>query len=238
MSVPPSIEAVVWSSSTRRRHFHFQAVGHRSTNLQIKREAPIPGAFSLRKGMRKFNLKSKKGRREYARAYYKNNKKKLAKQQAANRRTKKVAKRIAAYNKKYNKKYSKKNYKKNRKRINERRAVRRAVTGPNMNTKHNALLRRHRWELVPRGIKGRPMSLEAHRKKLHFAGGRERRCWYFSGENNKTGSGLDRLDNNKTYTVANTVPCCTGCNHWRGHTHTVRETRNHVKPMRDAQPRN
>lgn len=129
-------------------------------------------------------------------------------------------------------------YRKNKKRLLETRKKYQleylAKYRLTMAWRYRKLLVRHYEELVPRGIVGSPMSIQEHRNKLYFADGRERRCWYCYGENNKTGSGLDRLDNNVTYTLKNTVPCCRGCNTWRGATHSVRQTRNHFKPMRDA----
>jgi hypothetical protein len=153
-------------------------------------------------------------------AYYRKNRKKIAKRQAAYRRKnpKKVAKQKAAYRLK------------NREKIAKRDAAYRFK----MIARYTTMLRRHKDKLAPRGIKGVPMSLKAHQRKLYFADGRERPCWYCLGENNKTGSGLDRLDNNKTYAVKNTVPACHGCNSWRSHTHSVKATRANFKPMRDA----
>ena len=157
-------------------------------------------------------------------AYLRKNRKKIAKQRAAYRRKnrKKIARQYAAYRRK------------NRKKIAKRMAAYIVVYRCTLVARHSCLLKRHNRELAPRGVSGQPMSLKAHQKRLYFADGRERPCWYCSGENNKTGSGLDRLNNNTTYTVKNTVPCCRGCNVWRGSTHSVRETRDHFKPMRDA----
>jgi hypothetical protein len=40
-----------------------------------------------------------------------------------------------------------------------------------------------------------------------------------------TGSGLDRVDNEKGYSVENVIPCCGMCNRLRGVNFTVEETR-------------
>jgi len=37
-------------------------------------------------------------------------------------------------------------------------------------------------------------------------------CYYCDGELNKTGSGLDRVNNSKGYELNNVVPCCKRCN--------------------------
>lgn len=104
--------------------------------------------------------------------------------------------------------------------------------------KYKQMLRRHFERLVLRGIAGKPMSFYQYRAKLYHSDGSEKCCWYCGGENNKTGSGLDRLNNKTSYTKKNTVPCCRGCNVWRGFSHSVPETRGHFKPMRDAVRKN
>jgi hypothetical protein len=38
------------------------------------------------------------------------------------------------------------------------------------------------------------------------------RCHYCDGVLNETGSGLDRVDNGKGYSIDNVVPCCKRCN--------------------------
>lgn len=156
--------------------------------------------------------------------YRRRNRKKFAKWDAARYRKnkKKILKQVAAYQRK------------NRKKIAEYLTAHGFVYRRKITARHTQMLSRHKRQLLPRDIKGQPMSLESHRKKLYFVDGRERPCWYCHGENNKCGSGLDRLDNNVTYTVKNTVPCCRGCNTWRGSTHSVQQTRDHFKPMRDA----
>jgi len=167
--------------------------------------------------------------------YYQKNHKKIAKRAAVHQRKhrEEIAKQRAAYRRKNRKKLSTKNAayrRKNRKKIaSHGRAYARTMSG-----RYRALLKRHKRNLAPRGIKGQPMSLDEHRKKLYFADGRERVCFYCWGENNKAGAALDRLNNSITYTVKNTVPACCGCNVWRGNIHSVQETRDHFKPMRDA----
>jgi hypothetical protein len=183
-------------------------------------------------------------------AYYHRNRKKLVKQMATYHRKnrQKIAKRVAVYHRKNRKRileqlrayyyknrnkaltYSKRYHRKHRKRALEYFRE----YSERLSARHRHLLKRHKHQLAPRGIKGQPMSLKAHQRKLYYIDGRERLCWYCSGENNKTGSGLDRLNNNVTYAVKNTVPACRGCNVWRGSTHSVQETRRHFKPMRDA----
>jgi hypothetical protein len=160
-----------------------------------------------------------KNRKKIAQAlatYYRKNRKRLLKQQIARQR-------------KNHTKYLK--YKAAYRRKNQQKIAR---YGRTLQARHTALIQRHKRQLAPRGIRGQPMSLDAHRKKLYFADGRERPCWYCLGENNKCGSGLDRLDNSISYIVKNTVPACRGCNGWRADNHTVQETRDHFKPMRDA----
>jgi len=181
---------------------------------------------------RKNKKKLSKRRHAYDKKWRLRSKNKIAKNQSKWRR--KNAKKIAKYRQKHKHDISRRaaEYRKKHKHeISKRAAKNREMPG----SRHCALLRRHKTQLAPRrGCNGKPMSLEAHCKKLYYADGRDRPCWYCKGENNKKGSGLDRLDNNKTYTVANTVPACRGCNTWRGSTHSVQETRDHFKPMRDA----
>lgn len=100
--------------------------------------------------------------------------------------------------------------------------------------RYRQMLNRHKRKLIQQGCAGEPMTLAEYRIKLYFRGGRERPCFYCFGESNKMGGGLDRLNNRATYTFKNTVPSCFGCNSWRGRRHTVQETLDHFKPMRDA----
>jgi len=55
-----------------------------------------------------------------------------------------------------------------------------------------------------------------------------RNCHYCKGVigrlQDESGGGLDRLDNNKGYTLENVVPCCQVCNYIRGDYLTVEET--------------
>lgn len=197
-----------------------------------------------------YNRKNRKQLAKYHKAFYRRNRKKVLKYSKDRycKNRERLLKDQAAYNRKNRKRlreYQVGYRRKNRKRIIEKAkaryqknrkifAKRLAEYAREIRGRHFRLMQRHKRQLAPRGIKGLPMSLEAHRKKLYFANGRERLCWYCFGENNKTGSGLDRLDNNITYTNKNTVPCCRGCDVWRGYTHSVQQTRDHFKPMRLA----
>jgi hypothetical protein len=176
-------------------------------------------------------------------AYYHKNRKKILKQQAGyyRKNRKQILKHKASWFRKNRKKilkqqagYYRKSRKQISKQISKQKAEYAAVYRLSTGSRHKNMVQRHKHKLAPRGVIGQPMSLKAHRKKLYYADGRERPCWYCLGENNKYGSGLDRLDNSVTYTVKNTVPACRGCNVWRGFTHSVKETRGHFKPMRDA----
>jgi hypothetical protein len=158
--------------------------------------------------------------RTYCKAWRRTNSKRVATYTRAWRRTN--SKRVATYTRAW------------RRKNHKRMLAQYEARNRSMRMRHAKLLGRHKYQLAPRGVTGRPISLEEHRKKIYYADGRDRSCWYCLGENNKTGSGLDRLHNNVTYTVKNTVPSCRGCNVWRGSTHTVQETRDHFKPMRDA----
>lgn len=197
---------------------------------------------------RKRTPQQKAAKRKYDAKWHKRNRRKNLKIMA--RWYKKNIEKKRRYNSDHHPKYYKKNlkrfrlyYRKNRKRICRQSAAyykKYLKTGyfekyrKTLAARYAKMTCRHKRQLVPRGIIGKPMSLSDYLQKLYFVDGRERRCYYCHGENNKTGSGLDRLDNNITYTVKNTVPCCRGCNSWRGSTHTVQETRNHFKPMRGA----
>jgi hypothetical protein len=59
-------------------------------------------------------------------------------------------------------------------------------------------------------------------------------CDEAGGSLRETSAGLDRIDSAITYTDANTVPCCFGCNAWKKDIHTYQETMDRFKPMRDA----
>jgi hypothetical protein len=199
---------------------------------------------------KKYYHKNRKKILKRQRAYERLNRERFLNRRAAYRRLnrKKIAARMVVYRLKNLEQVRRRDrvrYRKNHKKWAKRKAAyyrknREHVIKHNteykktMVARHAYLLRRHEHQLVPRGVVGRPMSLKDHQRKIYFISGRERRCWYCSGENNKLGSGLDRIDNKKTYTVKNTVPSCRGCNVWRGTAHSVQETRNHFKPMRDA----
>lgn len=174
----------------------------------------------------------------YAKAYYKAHRKENSDYYKAHR--KEIAARGAAYNKSHRKeraayrKAHRKEMAAYRKEHRQKIAAQTAVYRKTIAPRHAILINRHKKQLSPRGIKGSPMTLAEHQMKLFYKDGRERRCFYCGCENNKTGTGLDRLNNTFTYTFKNTVPCCWGCNSWRAHRSTVQETLNHFKPMRDA----
>jgi uncharacterized protein (DUF2147 family) len=205
----------------------------------------------------KYYRKNREKLLEQKATYYQEHREKIVKQRATYRQKnrEKIAKQLAARHQKNPEKFLKQRAKycqehreeiaayrqKNRKKAAAYSAAYRQnnpekikANSRTMTQRHDIMSQRHKHQLAPRGIKGVPMSLKDHQKKLYFSDGRERLCWYCLGENNKTGSGLDRLDNDKTYTVKNTVPACRGCNVWRGSTHSVKETRANFKPMRDA----
>ena len=48
-------------------------------------------------------------------------------------------------------------------------------------------------------------------------------CVYCNRVTSSTGSGLDRINNRKGYTIRNVYPCCTDCNSIRGNKLTVNE---------------
>lgn len=59
-------------------------------------------------------------------------------------------------------------------------------------------------------------------------------CNYCDGDISKeTGSGLDRLDNNKGYTLDNVVPCCKVCNGARNAYFTPEEWKVGIKAILD-----
>lgn len=62
---------------------------------------------------------------------------------------------------------------------------------------------------------------------------RSKPCTYCGGDLPKTGSGLDRLDNAKGYTLDNVVSCCTSCNRTRGDRLTHEEMHHVVKCLRE-----
>lgn len=68
-----------------------------------------------------------------------------------------------------------------------------------------------RYASLKRDAKVRNFSLEfskeEHQKLLS-----SNKCYYCEGSLNKSGSGLDRKDSNKNYTLDNVVTCCKNCN--------------------------
>lgn len=70
----------------------------------------------------------------------------------------------------------------------------------------------------------------ARRRGLVFAIGREdyyrlrsSGCHYCTGRLADTGIGLDRIDSNVGYILANVVPCCNDCNRTKGASFTYAE---------------
>jgi hypothetical protein len=170
----------------------------------------------------------------YAKNWQRKNRKRLLEQKAEHRRKNRKA--ILAYKAIYRRKNRVKilksaidYYWKNQKKIAKKSAIRNRT----MAQRHWCAIRRAK-KLAQRGIEGGVLSLAQHRVKLYYCGGRQKPCHYCFHENGKVGSGLDRKDSNIGYTNANTVPCCHGCNSWKSHVHSYRETMAHFKPMRDA----
>lgn len=102
-----------------------------------------------------------------------------------------------------------------------------------ISARHSAMLCRSKT-LRKRGIAGRVLSLEQHRKKLFRADGSTKPCHYCRHKMNETSSGLDRKDNAVNYTNTNTVAACMGCNSWKNSYRSYAETMAHFKPMREA----
>lgn len=63
-------------------------------------------------------------------------------------------------------------------------------------------------------------------------------CFYCNGPLPETGCGLDRMDNDKGYTIENVVPCCNLCNIIKGTTLTVSETIEAVKSIQEEKYEN
>jgi hypothetical protein len=57
------------------------------------------------------------------------------------------------------------------------------------------------------------------------------RCHYCNRLSATTGSGLDRIDNNRGYELGNVLPCCGECNRLRSNVYTVEETRAMVQAL-------
>lgn len=55
-------------------------------------------------------------------------------------------------------------------------------------------------------------------------------CFYCGGELPEFGKGLDRLDNDKGYSMSNIVPCCTVCNRVKGD-HFTKEQMIELRPF-------
>jgi len=57
-------------------------------------------------------------------------------------------------------------------------------------------------------------------------------CHYCNGPLAETGSGLDRIDNQKGYIISNVVPCCSNCNRIKCHLLTSDETLLIIKALK------
>lgn len=59
-------------------------------------------------------------------------------------------------------------------------------------------------------------------------------CFYCDDAVSETGKGLDRIDNDKGYTLDNVLPCCGNCNYLRGYRLTVTEMQNVVRLLQST----
>lgn len=167
---------------------------------------------------------------EQCKVYYRKNKLKIAayKRQWAIKNKKE----LAAYHKKYYKLNHASLYKNRRKwRKNNlssyKKSYRKYQRTPKMF--YGALKIRHFVLQKREKFRSAPMSFISYLKLC------AKPCYYCLGPTiDKTGIGLDRVNNRLGYTVKNVVPACKSCNYWRNVFHTVQETRRHFKPMRDA----
>lgn len=179
---------------------------------------------------KKYRRENRQKCKAASKAWYKKNRRKiLAKNKLRRKRIaaisrahyltnqKSILKRHSAYNKKHKKKM--REYSKNHEQ--------------SMAGRHRRMLNRAK-KLAARSIKGRPMSVSEHQKKIYYKDGRLRKCHYCRAQLNKSGSCVDRRNNRIGYTVRNTVPCCRGCNSWRQDVYTVQQMLDHFKPMRNA----
>lgn len=70
---------------------------------------------------------------------------------------------------------------------------------------------------------GKPftLSLDEYREIV------EKPCFYCNEKKLENGTGLDRIDNDKSlgYKIGNVLPCCSDCNRIRGHLLTVEEAK-------------
>ncbi len=71
--------------------------------------------------------------------------------------------------------------------------------------------------------KRRELSWEISFEDFKFL--RQLYCYYCEGDLPKCGVALDRMDNNKGYSIDNVLPCCGDCNKTRGDRYTVEETK-------------
>lgn len=112
------------------------------------------------------------------------------------------------------KEYAKKNYNKNKQKIVEKRKIRYQLTKYKIsnrfkNLKHAA--KRRKIEFC--------LTLDQFKELTNL------NCYYCNNEIKSTIAGLDRINNNKGYSIDNVLPCCKECNYIRGYKLTVEETK-------------
>lgn len=88
--------------------------------------------------------------------------------------------------------------------------------------KKNLKIQRERWLNYYKEDRGRYNSLKNQAKRKNLELGitaeqylnlmEEKICYYCNGSINSTGSGLDRIDSSRGYTLENVVKCCKKCN--------------------------
>lgn len=116
-------------------------------------------------------------------------------------------------------------YKKNRLRLVEEKAVyRKTAAGC-----YTILIRNHKRIQKREKSKKEPMTLLQYKTLFRCP------CCYCGNISIEVhGVGLDRINNRCGYTLANVLPACRSCNVWRNNRHTIQETLDHFKPMREA----
>lgn len=73
----------------------------------------------------------------------------------------------------------------------------RTLTGKFCGAKRNARQRNKEWSIT---------------KEQYYSLIKDNQCYYCGNKLPEVGSGLDRIDNNKGYSIENVVPCCSICN--------------------------